>query len=129
MKRITTATVAAACIVGLVLPIGPASAKGGDEIRNAGSCTGRTTWELKAKARDGGIEVEYEVDSNRVGQVWRWSLHQNGVRVAAGRATTKAPSGSFSVERRLPNRSGVDTFAGRARNLQTGEVCRGSLRF
>ena len=33
---------------------------------------------------------------------------------SSGRRTTVAPSGSFSVEKRIPNRSGVDRITGRA---------------
>lgn len=93
-----------------------------------GSCSATTDWKLKAKPRDGRMEVEFEVDSNRNGQRWTYTLRHDGVVEASGTRTTRAPSGSFSVERRLPNAPGVHTFRATAKNLRTGETCRASLR-
>ena len=93
-----------------------------------GSCSAATDWKLKAKPRDGRMEVEFEVDSNRNGQRWTYTLRHDGVVKASGTRTTRAPSGSFSVERRLPNAPGVHTFRATATNTRTGETCRASLR-
>ena len=109
-----------------------ASASGGGdraEVRAAGHCTSSTVWKLKAKTDDGAIDTEYEVDSHRNGQVWTVAINDNGVRVFTGRRTTHAPSGSFSLERRLANRAGGDRIVAVARNLSTGERCVGSLTF
>ena len=57
------------------------------------------------------------------------AVNDNGVRVFTGRRTTRAPSGSFSLERRLTNRAGADRIVAVARNLRTGERCVGSLTF
>jgi hypothetical protein len=133
MKKLTLALLTAAllCSATLVGGIAPASAddgeSGGDAIIRTGNCSGRADWKLKAKARDGGYEVEFEVDSNRRGQVWRYSLRQNGLVLSHGTRTTQLPSGSFSVERRAPNTSGADTFVGTATNVRTGQTCRGTL--
>ena len=108
----------------------PASASGGDrEVIRTGNCSGTADWKLKAKADDGRIEVEGEVDSNVNGQTWRWRIIHNGDVSAAGVATTHAPSGSFSVERRVVNAPGSDNIGWRARNINNGQVCRGSLSF
>lgn len=93
-----------------------------------GSCSAATDWKLKAKPRDGRMEVEFEVDSNRNGQRWTYTLRHDGVVKVSGTRTTRAPSGSFSVERRLPNAPGVHTFRATATNVSTGETCRASLR-
>lgn len=93
-----------------------------------GSCSAATDWKLKAKPRDGRMEVEFEVDSNRIGQRWTYTLSHDGVVTASGTRTTRAPSGSFSVERRLPNAPGVHTFRATATNASTGETCRASLK-
>lgn len=106
----------------------PAEASGGGpRVENRGSCTKATAWKVKAKADDSRIEVEGEVDSNRIGQVWSWKIRHNGSVSAKGQATTKAPSGSFSVERRMVDLTGPDSFSFRAVNVKTGEVCRGSV--
>lgn len=115
--------------VALVAPAAPAGASGGGATIRTGACSGNATWKLKAKVRDGRIEVEYEVDSNRAGQVWTYALRQNGNVIAQGRATTVAPSGSFSIERRAVNTPGADTFTGSATRVRDGQTCGGQLVF
>ena len=125
---LTAALLCGAALVGAVPPAGASGAEsGGDAIIRSGDCSGSADWKLKAKARDGSYEVEFEVDSNRRGQVWRYTLRQNGVVLSQGTRTTQPPSGSFSVERRAPNTAGADTFVGTATNVATGQTCRGTL--
>ena len=112
----------------LILMIGgavPASAKAGDVIRT-GACSGSSDWKLKLSPQDGRIEVEYEVDSNKVGQTWSVRLFENGNRIFAGKRVTKAPSGSFTVRVLGNNTAGTDSFRARASNAATGEACGGS---
>jgi hypothetical protein len=103
------------------------SSKGGDGVRAAGSCSSGGTWKLKAKHDNARIEVEAEVDTNRVGQTWSWRITDDGVQAASGTSKTVAPSGSFSVTRRIANRAGTDRIALRATNATTGQVCTGSV--
>ena len=84
----------------------------------------RAGGELRA---NGKIEVEYQVDSNVNGQVWAWTLKDNGVKVAGGNATTVAPSGSFTVKRNITNKAGADKIAGSA--VRGTVTCNGSLTF
>jgi hypothetical protein len=100
---------------------------GGGDVRASGSCSSGGTWKLKAKHDNARIEVEAEVDTNRVGQTWSWRITDNGVGVASGTARTVAPSGSFSVERLIANRAGTDRIALRATNAATGQVCSGTV--
>ena len=102
--------------------VAPASAKAGD-VRKVGTCTGRSTTTIKIGPRDGRLETEFEVDSNRNGQQWSVTMTQNGAIVASGTKTTVAPSGSFTVRRVLTNRAGTDTINAAAKNLATGEWC------
>jgi hypothetical protein len=104
------------------------AARGGDVIRT-GNCTAASDWKLKLSPENGRIEVEFEVDQNRNGKTWNWSLKRNGVRFAHGQATTQAPSGSFEVRRLTNNGSGPDVIRARATNPATGEVCRGTATF
>ena len=92
-----------------------------------GDCSKRADWKLKAKPEDGRLKVEFEVDSNKVGRSWTWTVRSNGFVVASGRRTTKGPSGSFSVERRTSDESGSQRISATARNSRTREVCRASL--
>ena len=109
--------------------VGAGSASAGDnEVRRSGSCSAHADWKLKAKPDDGRLEIEAEVDSNVNGQTWRWRFRHDGRIFAQGRSRTRAPSGSFSLERRPDNHAGVDHFRFRAVNRGTGEVCVGRLR-
>jgi hypothetical protein len=105
------------------LTASPALAQGGDDTRARGTCSKGSTWQLKAGPENGRLEVELEVDSNRVGQTWSWSLTDNGTAVASGTARTVAPSGSFEVRRLVADRAGTDALRARATNAATGEVC------
>ncbi|MEP6853835.1 MAG: hypothetical protein ABJA33_00075 [Pedococcus sp.] len=110
--------------VALVATIGaqPASAKGLD-VRASGTCSKGSAWKLKAKADNGRIQTELEVDSNKVGQAWSVRLSDNGVLLWSGQRTTVAPSGSFSLNRLVANRAGTDRITATARTTSTGETC------
>jgi hypothetical protein len=106
----------------------PAFAKDG-RVERRGACTGASAWKVKLQPEDGRIEAEFEVDSNRVGQVWNVAINDNGVRVFTGSRTTTAPSGSFEVKRVIANRAGVDHVVASAHNSKTGETCTGRASF
>src|SRR3954468_8436502 len=103
--------------------IGPASALakggggggGGDrpEVRVAGSCGRGASSTLKLKARDGGIEAEFEVHG-RAGSTWRVAFVQERRTVWRGHARTAGASRSFSIERRLGDYPGPDQVFARA---------------
>jgi hypothetical protein len=119
--------VAAAALVASAAAAPAQASGGGDDVRKSGHCSANSTWKLKAKPDNGRLQVEGEVDSNRVGQTWTWRILHNGGVTARGTATTKAPSGSFTVERRVVNAAGSDTIGWRSHNAATGESCAGSL--
>ena len=115
---------------GMLFAAAPAAmAKGGPAQIKTGSCSAASDWKLKAKADDGAIQVEFEVDSNHAGQTWHVTLLKNGTAFFTGNRVTKAPSGSFSVTRRTPNPAGADRIKGRATNAASGETCVGQLSF
>ncbi len=115
---LTKTLIAGTAGLALAIPLSPALAKSGDdrvEVSSEGQCSSSARWELKVKERDGGVEVEFEVDSNVVGQDWDYTLTgPNGV-LSAGTRTTTAPSGSFSVEVKTSG-SATDAFKGVATN-------------
>jgi hypothetical protein len=94
--------------------------------RVSGSCTANATAKLKAKPDDGRLETEFEVDQNRNGVTWTVSIRRNDKVVVSTKATTRAPSGSFSVERRIANPAGADRISARAVS-SSGQVCTASL--
>ena len=105
-----------------------ASAKDGDVVRT-GSCSGAADWKLKLSPEDGRIEVEFEVDQNKVGKTWNVKIKRNGNVLAHGTRVTKAPSGSFEFRTVVSNRAGSDTIVAKARNTASGQVCRGVATF
>ena len=98
MPRIRT-LIATALVAGAVLAVPATAAAADDDIIRTGTCSGSADWKLKAGPDDGRLEVEFEVDSNRVGQTWRVKIRDNGVLRYNALRTTRAPSGSFEVER------------------------------
>jgi hypothetical protein len=126
----TKIIVLAIAVLAAALTTSAALASGGDrEVIKRGSCSGNATWKLKAKADDGRIETEFEVDQNRVGRRWHVRIRQDGVLRADVIKATQAPSGSFEVRRLLPNTPGSDFIVAKATALATGQTCRGALTF
>ena len=99
----------------------PALAKDGDVIVR-GSCSAKSTAKLKLSGENGRIEVELEVDQNRNGVPWTVVLTRDGTRVARVARLTRAPSGSFTVQRLIANPAGSDVVRGVA--TRRGESCR-----
>jgi hypothetical protein len=118
-------TVAGGCALAAALALTAtpgALAKDREDVRVAGACTGATTSKLKLSDEDGRIEVEFEVDQNRVGVRWSVVLRQSGRVVQRATRVTRAPSGSFEARFVASNRGGVDSFAASA--SRAGETCR-----
>lgn len=130
-KRITTfaaaLTLAAGVAVGTAVPASASHGGGGKE--NSGSCSQGASWKIKAKADDGRIEVEAEIDTNVSGQTFNWRLSDNGRLVEKGSSTTGGASGSFSVERHIANQAGTDALKFKAKNAANGETCVATIKF
>jgi hypothetical protein len=111
-------------IAALLIVASPAVAAERPGVLKTGKCSAATSWKLKAKPEDRGIEAEFEVDQNRVGRRWSVVLRRNGSVVFRGTRRTTAPSGSFEVRRILPGRGRI---VATAKALATGETCRAAL--
>jgi len=117
--------------LGLICAIGAAalvaipatSAKDGDVLVR-GTCTKASSSKLKLSEEDGRIEVEFEVDANRIGQSWRVVIRRNGKVNFRTRRITRRPSGSFTVRRELDNRRGAPDFVHARAVSTTEQVCR-----
>ena len=107
----------------------PAAVANDDDVIVAGSCSKRSDYKLKASPEDGRIEIEGEVDSNRAGQTWRWKLWHNGSLTGKGMRRTSGSSGSFEVRRVIVDIAGTDWSTFKARNLRSGEICRGVVGY
>jgi hypothetical protein len=105
-----------------------APAKNNPGVTRSGTCSNGASWTLKAKLDDGRLETEFEVDQNRVGRRWNVVLRRNGNVIFRGARTTRAPSGSFSITRRVANAPGSDRIVARAEAVGGG-ICRAALTF
>ena len=74
---------------------------------------GRARPRSRSAARTAGVEVEFEVDQNRVGVPWRVVLAVNGREVVRRTVRTTAPSGSFEVRHVGAGAAGGRVSAGR----------------
>ena len=121
------AAVATAAIAATVLSPAMTSAANANDVAkvNSGGCSGAASWKLKLAPRNGGIEVEYEVDTNRTGQRFKVSLFHQGNRVMRTVRTTRGISGSFSLHDRQANLRGADHVRARAVSLANGQTCVG----
>jgi hypothetical protein len=109
-----------------VVAAAPAQAQGGTAVTASGACTSHGTWNLKAKHDNGRIEIEFQVDVNRVGQTWHVRITDNRQLVTSRDVTTVAPSGSFTVRPHTANRAGTDVI--RAHATRGTVTCGGSVR-
>jgi hypothetical protein len=82
-------------------------------VRVTGNCGRGATSTLKLKADDDGIEAEFEVHGRSTAS-WRVVLVQDARIAWRGRARTRGPSRSFSVERLLGDYPGPDQVTARA---------------
>jgi len=121
MIRVAVVVMLAASLAGTAA----VSQAGTRRIERRGTCSGAAHWKLKLKPDDGRIEVEFEVDQNVVGKIWRVRLLHNGSRILAGRRTTHAPSGSFTVRVRPVDAAGADAIVARASSIGSGQICVG----
>ena len=126
-KTYGAAAAGVTALVGSMVAGVPAYAGGGDFTEESGTCAMSSTWDMKAKPDTGKVEMEFSVDTVRLGQAWKIRLTDNGKFLWAGRRISHGVSKSFSVDKRLTNRAGTDRFVARAVNVKTGEVCRGHV--
>ena len=122
----TTAAITVSLTAPLLVAATPAFASGGGGgVSSSGACTGGGHFKLQAKHDNGKIELEYEVDSNRAGQVWAVRITDNGAVVVSRHATTAGPSGSFTVRKVIANRPGPDKI--RAHATFRNHTCGGTV--
>jgi hypothetical protein len=123
VPRRSSITLVALLVSALVaLPAGGLAKGGGTgDVLKSGSCSKSSSVKIKLSPENGRIEAELEVDQNRKGVRWSWSLKRGGARLAAGTAFTAGPSGSFEVRRVVSNAAGRDTIVGTA--SRGGETC------
>src|SRR6476619_4875525 len=127
MRKLTFSAIAvlAVTLVAFASTAAARGTKGGSPVIKSGQCSTSSHWTLKAKADDGRLETEFEVDQNRAGKRWLVTITRNGSTVFKGIRTTQAPSGSFTVRRLLAGAAGSRIHAS-AKALSSGETCSAS---
>ena len=115
-RSLTTAAVLAAFAtpIALAAPALASGGSGGGGVTSKGACVGGGVYKLKARHDNALIQVEYEVDTNHVGQSWAVRLTDNGATIFSGTVKTTAPSGSFTVRKLTANRAGTDVIRAHA---------------
>lgn len=106
--------------------LAPAAVAEDDDVKRRGSCGDSSSWELDLERTPGGIEVDFEVDQNVVGDRWGVKLVHNGDVFFRDVRTTHGDDGSFDVERHTNDAAPIDRFVAKAVNRSTGEICRGT---
>jgi len=95
----------------------------GGEARVAGTCTGEATSKLRIRARDGAIELQFELEHSRAGAAWRVAVvHERRVAWRGVRRAT-ATGAAFELDRRLPDLAGTDAVTVTAWG-PSGATCR-----
>lgn len=124
MRKLTVLIALVAVAVAL-----PAVAPGKNNpgVVRTGKCSGGAAWKLKAKNDDARIEIEFEVDQNIVGRKWNVVISRGSKVVFRGARTTRAPSGSFSVQRLVANPAGANRITATARSVVGNRLCRAAL--
>ena len=97
------------------------------EVRRQGACTGvtRATWELRLRADEGRIQVEFRVRASAPGTTWRVVLLHERRVVYTGRVTAPPDDRSLRVRRTVPDWAGTDAFVARATGPR-GALCTGA---
>lgn len=85
---------------------------GGDDVRVTATCGRGASAELRVKAKDGALEVEYRVRRGRDGERWNVALvHERRV---AWRGSTVTHGDGLRIRRTLPDFAGADEVTARA---------------
>ena len=116
-----------AAVAGALLLLGvvavPAGAKSGDTIVKS-RCTLGAKSKLKVapRASNNRTKIEFEVDSNKVGQAWNVQITDNGVVAFSGVKTTAGLSGSFAARAKVKGATG-HAIAATANDPASGQSC------
>src|SRR5262245_54391581 len=125
MKKSTVADLAGAASIGLGLAVAlgtPAVAASHGDGSHKGTCSATSSVKLKASDHKKGIKVAAQVKTDVAGEVWDWSISDNGVVVASD-STATGKNGKLVVRATVANPDGTDTIDFLASDTVTGESC------
>lgn len=114
---------AATLALGVSVAFGlPAQAKDGSTAQTHGSCSATSTYKLVASGHKDSIKVKAKAKTDVGGELWTYSIADNGSEVVAGDATT-SKGGKLTIRQTIPNLDGADTIDFTATDSVTGETC------
>jgi len=123
VKRSTVTRTAGIASLGLGLAIAlgaPALANNGTPVK--GTCSGTSHVKLYTSEHKKGINVQAQIKTGVKGELWDWSISDNGTTVAADQSATD-DNDKLVVKASIPNLDGSDTVDFTATNTVTGETC------
>lgn len=125
MRRTARAAIVAAALVAASLAVATAAARGGDDdVRVRGTCTASSRSELRLKAHDDGIRVEFRLENGARATAWHVVLLRERRIVARALLTTRGGR-STTLRRVVADWYGVESFVARAVSRR-GETCTAS---
>jgi hypothetical protein len=102
------------------------------ETEKFGDCSAGSVWHADLELEYKVFDLGFEIDTKNSNESWKFSLSHNGKRVVSdSRSAIKDFDDSYAeVEWDVirPDRKGLDTFAFRAVNQVSGEVCKVTLK-
>ena len=117
------ALAAVAMFVGLDSARAQGLKDGRGDVNVAGSCGGSATSKLRLRARDGGLELEFELEHSRPRAPWRVAVVHERRVVWRGMRRASVTGAAFELARRLPDLPGTDAVTVTAWG-PSGETCR-----
>ena len=136
IARLTTlVSVSGILAAGMALPAtaqGGGGGRGGGGVSNFGACSGdiNTTWTLAATPAGDQIKIRAEVFAYFTEEEWKWTLTDNGARVAKGTAINNIDHQHrlyFRVTKTIRDQTGPDVIEFKATGQASGRVCDGSV--
>jgi hypothetical protein len=113
MQLLRIGLVVALAAVAIFVAVDSAAARslkdGRGEVRVAGSCSGTTTSKLRLRARDGALELEFELEHSRPRALWYIAIVHERRVVWRGTRRASIAGAAFELDRRLPDLVGPDS--------------------
>lgn len=122
--RLLVLACAVSAATALTLPTPSAADHGrGDEVRVQGSCTGSADSELRVRAEDGRLRIEFRVRSDRPSRAWTVVVLRERRIVFRGPLRAGGGGRELELRRTISDWPGTNTIVVRA-SSRTGQSCR-----
>ena len=123
-RSVLAASVAGGMLIGSTMMAAPANAE--IERSAQGTCKSGAIWDLDVERDDGLLEIDFDVDRARPGEVYRATVKVNKKRVWRANLRTDS-DGDVWFTRMVRDRKGPDRITVRLVSNK-GDVCRAKVR-